>query len=91
MIRFPWILDSSVTQYSGIIEFSAVFFSMREGSSDIAYRYSTLPARIKIEPALQKDLADNALDVGGMFAASVRQNNYGPGFYVPVTPYFISS
>lgn len=85
-IRFPWPLDSSVTQYPGVIEFSAVFFLKND--DNVVYRYSTLPSKIKIEPALQKELLDNPLDVGGLFAAAVRSNDYGPGFYVPQTPSF---
>ena len=85
-IRFPWPLDSSVTQYPGIIEFSAVFFL--KDNDNVVYRYSTLPNKIKIEPALQRELLDNPLDVGGLFASAVRANNYGPGFYVPQAPSF---
>lgn len=85
-IRFPWPLDSSVTQYPGIIEFSAVFFL--KDNDNVVYRYSTLPNKIKIEPALQRELLDNPLDVGGLFATAVRANNYGPGFYVPQVPSF---
>lgn len=85
-IRFPWPLDSSVTQYPGVIEFSAVFFLKND--DNVVYRYSTLPSKIKIEPALQKELLNNPLDVGGLFAAAVRSNNYGPGFYVPQAPSF---
>lgn len=85
-IRFPWPLDSSVTQYPGVIEFSAVFFLKND--DNVVYRYSTLPSKIKIEPALQKELLNNPLDVGGLFAAAVRSNDYGPGFYVPQTPSF---
>ena len=85
-IRFPWPLDSSVTQYPGVIEFSAVFFLKND--DNVVYRYSTLPSKIKIEPALQKELLNNPLDVGGLFAAAVRSNNYGPGFYVPQVPSF---
>lgn len=85
-IRFPWPLDSSVTQYPGVIEFSAVFFLKND--DNVVYRYSTLPSKIKIEPALQKELLNNPLDVGGLFAIAVRSNNYGPGFYVPQAPSF---
>lgn len=85
-IRFPWPLDSSVTQYPGVIEFSAVFFLKND--DNVVYRYSTLPSKIKIEPALQKELLNNPLDVGGLFAVAVRSNNYGPGFYVPQVPSF---
>ena len=90
-IRFPWPLTSEVTSHPGIIEFSVVFFMMSETTENVAYRYSTLPQRIRIEPALQADLGSNPTEVGGNFASAVRRNSYGPGFYQPVRPYFTVS
>ena len=102
-IRFPWILNNEVTKYPGNIDFSAVFFITGDvevpdpqpgdaghtvTKTGVIYRYNTLPSTIKIEPALQKNLSSSPIDVGGLFAAAVRSNNYGPGFYVPKYPHF---
>ena len=86
-IRFPWPLTSKVTSHPGIIEFSVVFFA-KDLNQQLVYRYSTLTSKIRIEPALKAELGNNANDVGAGFAAAVRTNNYGPGFYKPVRPYF---
>lgn len=90
-IRFPWPLDSNVTSHPGDIEFSIVFFIYFEGTRNVAYRYSTLTKKIRIEPALQPDITDSPIEVGGNFAMAVRTNDYGPGFYLPVVPYFTAS
>ena len=88
-IRFPWPLTSDVTSNPGNIEFSVVFFMKDENNSnDIVYRYSTLPSKIRIEPALRADLGANAVSVGPKFIKAVRKNDYGPGFYIPAKPYF---
>lgn len=95
-IRFAWPLTSEVTQYPGIINFSAVFYitgseDNQNGeieSTEICYRFGSLPAQIKIENALQKELVDSSLDVGSIFNKVVRKNNYGLGFYVPQIPTF---
>lgn len=86
-IRFPWPLREDVTSHPGTIEFSVVFFMMTE-ERNVAYRYATLPAKIKISPALIPELGDNAVDTSDGFAITVKKNEYGPGFYIPVNPTF---
>jgi hypothetical protein len=90
MIKIGWIIDDSVTEFAGDLQFSLAFL-INDPETDDFVRLNTLPASIRIEKALQPEINSGATIVcpyDKVRGAILNNRHYGQGEIVPLQPWF---
>lgn len=91
-IVFGWPVISQMTEEAGIIEFSVRFYKREDGTNNILYSFSTLPAQIKIQPSLDFDLSRentiNAFNKNAIIRSNLVNSQSANTDYIVAAPTF---